>query len=126
MTERLSQKQYKFLRVLYKERYAPHLEEKFQQFVATDLSKQGASELIEQFLNSPKKSESQEYKDEVAKKVEQAKEQEKQRAELAEQRKQAEIDNCDLCKIGHPVPHFNCSFVGRVGHGRHCSADLCL
>jgi hypothetical protein len=122
MENRMTQKQWKLLGQLSKERHAPSLFAEFEQFLATDLSKQGASKLIEQFLKAPKKSESPEYKAELAERAKQARE----RAELAEQAKQAETENCRECKQGHPVAHFNCSFPNRVGHTRHCTADLCF
>jgi len=122
MENRMTQKQWKLLGQLSRERHAPSLFAEFEQFLATDLSKQGASKLIEQFLKAPKKSESPEYKAELAEQAEQA----RQTAKQAEQRKQAEMDNCEDCKREHPVPHFNCSFAGRIGHTRHCTADLCF
>lgn len=126
MENKITEKQWDLLRKLSRERYAPSLYAEFVEFLKTDLSKQGASNLIEQFLKAPKKSESQEYKAELAEQARQRAEQAQQRAELAEQRKQAEIDDCEDCKRGHPVAHFNCSFAGRVGHTRHCTADLCF
>jgi hypothetical protein len=122
MENRISEKQLRLLRKLEKEKYAPNLIAELDKFFAIDLSSQGASNLIEKFLKAPKKSESLEYKAELAEKAKQAKE----RAELAEQAKQAEIENCLDCKRGHQIPHFNCSFPNRIGHGKHCSADLCF
>ena len=125
MESKITEKQLKFLRKLSKERYAPSLFAKFQEFLATDLSKQGASELIEQFLKAPKKNESPEYRAELAEQARQRAEQARQATELAEQRKQAEMENCQDCKQGHPSSHF-CNFAGRIGHTRHCTADLCF
>lgn len=122
MENKMTEKQWKFLGRLKSERYAPNLVAKYEAFLATDLSSKGASELIEQYLNSPKKSESLEYKAILA--------EEQRQIELSRQRiedkRNAEEANCEVCKSGHPIPHFNCSFEGRVGHGRHCSADLCF
>ena len=118
----MTEKQWKLLWKLSRERYAPSLFAKFQEFLATDLSKKGATELIGKYLEAPKKSESPEYQAELAERAKQARE----RAELAEQAKQAEIENCRECKQGHPVAHFNCSFPNRIGHTRHCTADLCF
>ena len=122
MENRITEKQLGLLRKLAKEKYAPSLVAELEKFLATDLSKQGASNLIEKFLEAPKKSESPEYKAELAERAKQARE----RAELAEQAKQAETENCRECKQGHPVAHFNCSFPNRIGHTRHCTADLCF
>lgn len=120
--DRMTEKQWKLLGRLKGERYAPSLLPKYDEFLAKDLSKQGASELIEQFLNAPKKSESLEYKAILA--------EEQNQIEMARQRledkRQAEEANCEVCKSGHSVPHFNCNFEGRVGHGRHCTANLCF
>ena len=118
----MTEKQWKLLGKLSRERYEPNLWAKFEKFLANDLSKQGATELIGKYLEAPKKSESPEYEAELAEQAEQA----RQTAKQAEQRKQAEMDNCEDCKREHPVPHFNCSFAGRIGHTRHCTADLCF
>ena len=67
MENRMTEKQWKLLGKLSKERYAPTLLAQYKQFLATDLSKQTASKLIEQFLEAPKKSQSPEYKAEQAK-----------------------------------------------------------
>ena len=122
MGNKMTEKQWKFLGRLKNERYAPNLVAKYDEFLATDLSSKGASELIEQYLNSPKKSESLEYKAILA--------EEQRQIELSRQRiedkRRAEEANCEICKSGNPIPHFNCNFEGRVGHGRRCSADLCF
>ncbi len=121
---RITEKQWAFLKKLDKERYAPNLSEKLNEIVFS--SKEIASELIAEYLKAPKKSESPEYQAILAERREQERVAEELARQQYEAKRQAEIDDCQRCKDGHPVPHFNCSFPNRVGHGRHCSADICL
>lgn len=126
--EQITQKQYDYLRSLKNKRWSVELETQFKEFAEQGwkISKAEASELIAKYLEAPLKQDSPEWKQIVQEKRALAEAEALRLQQVRDEARAKEEAECKRCQDGHPVPHFNCSFEGRVGHTRHCSADICL
>lgn len=126
--EQITQKQYDYLRSLRNHRWSPELDARLGKIVEQNwnISRLEASELIAKYLEAPLKKDSEEWKQLVQEKRALAEAEALRLQQVREEARAKEEAECKSCQDGHPVPHFNCSFEGRVGHTRHCSADICL
>lgn len=126
--ERITQKQFDYLRSLRNRRWSVELESRLNEISEQGwlISSSEASELIKKYLEAPLKQKSEEWKRIVAEKRALTEAEEAKRNQARQEAIDKEIAECKECQLNHPVPHFNCSYPNKVGHTRHCSADLCL